>query len=55
MAANYVSSLPRPVSFGQTFPLSLCHLFVVPSLRAWLGAVPTVAQRGGHMVAQMGP
>ena len=44
MAANYVSSLPRPVSFGQTFPLSLCHLFVVPSLRAWLGAVPTVAQ-----------
>ena len=38
------SSLPRPVSFGQTFPLPLCHLFVVPSLHAWLGAVPTVAQ-----------
>ena len=29
---------------GQTFPLPLCHLFVVPSLHAWLGAVPTVAQ-----------
>ena len=40
------SSLPRPVSFGQTltFPMPLCHLFVVPSLHAWLGAVPTVAQ-----------
>ena len=38
------SSLPRPVSFGQTFPLSLCHHFVVPSLHACLGAVPTMAQ-----------
>ena len=38
------SSLPRPVSFGQTFPLSLCHHFVVPSLHACLGAVPTVGQ-----------
>ena len=29
---------------AQTFTLPLCLLFVVRSLHAWLGAVPTVAQ-----------